>query len=278
MPRTAYRMPPSEQAVAPARGRLARFDRVERAAHWLTALLFGVLVATGAILYIPSLANLVHRRLLIEDIHLYTGIAAFVPLLAAVVGPWGRRLRRDLSSMNRFTRDEFTWLATFGREGRRAIAKFNPGQKLNTFAVAGFLAVLWGTGLFLRYANFVAVTWRTGATFVHDWSAVAIALLVAGHVVEAFAHPSALRAMVVGWVPESWAERHAPQWLASTRTSAETLVRDRPPAARRGRAPNASSDPRSPRVPDGPRASAAPAGGSDPWAPVPSPPSQHGPG
>ena len=195
-------------------GRLLRFDRAERFAHWLTALLVGVLVVTGAILYVPAFSVAVGRRLLVEDIHVYTGVAVFVPLALSVAGPWGRRLRRDLAGMNRFSHLELVWLRTLGRAGREQIAKFNPGQKLNTFATAGLLTVLLVTGLILRWGNFVAVSWRTGATFVHDWAAVLIAVLVTGHVVFAVTHPAALRSMVTGWVPARWARRHAPAWLA----------------------------------------------------------------
>ena len=73
-------------------GRLARFDRTERAVHWATAVLVLTLVATGAVLYIPSLSVAVGRRLLVEDIHIYTGLALFVPILVAVVGRWGANL------------------------------------------------------------------------------------------------------------------------------------------------------------------------------------------
>ena len=54
---------------------LLRFDRVERAVHWVNAALFLVLVATGAILYLEPLRPLVGRRALVEDIHVYAGLA-----------------------------------------------------------------------------------------------------------------------------------------------------------------------------------------------------------
>ena len=75
-------MHPSAESVAPRR--LLRFDRVERAAHWATAVLVLVLIATGTILYIPALSIAVGRRLLIEDIHVYSGIAVFVPVVLSL--------------------------------------------------------------------------------------------------------------------------------------------------------------------------------------------------
>ena len=191
---------------------MARFDRAERTVHWSTAVLVLTLVATGAVLYIPSLSVAVGRRLLIEDTHIYIGIAVFVPVLAGALGRWGANLRSDLAEMNGFTRDEVTWLRSLGRQGRSAVGKFNPGQKLNTNAIGGMLVVLFVTGLILRWGNFLPVSVRTGATFVHDVFAFALVVVVIGHVGFALTHPQALRSMVTGWVPQRWVRRHAPAW------------------------------------------------------------------
>jgi formate dehydrogenase subunit gamma len=191
---------------------VVRFDRVERAAHWLTAALVLVLVVTGAILYIPAFSVAIGRRLLIEDIHVYVGIAVFIPLIVSLVGPWGRALRRDLKSMNRFSKGELSWLRSFGGRGNDALGKFNPGQKLNTYGVGALLTMLLVTGVILRWGNFVSVSWRTSATFVHDWFAVFLTALIVGHILFALTHPSALRSMVTGRVTIRWAKRHAPAW------------------------------------------------------------------
>jgi len=204
--------PTGRRRGAAGRGRIERFDRTERAVHWATTLLVLTLVATGAILYLPSLSVTVGRRLLVEDTHVYVGVAVFVPLLAGVLGRWGRSLRSDLRAMSRLTDAELSWLRSLGRLGRGAVGKFNPGQKLNTNAVAGMLTVLFLTGLALRWGNFLPVGLRTGATFIHDLFALGFVVLITGHIGLAIAHPRALRSMVTGWVPAGWAERHAPAW------------------------------------------------------------------
>jgi formate dehydrogenase subunit gamma len=195
--------------------RRARFDRTERAVHWTTALLVLALVGTGAVLYVPSLSVAVGRRLFVEDTHIYIRIALFVPLLTAIIGRWGANLRVDLAEMNGFTRDEVAWLKSVGRRGRKSIGKFNPGQKLNTNAIGGLLVVLFVTGLILRWGNFPPVSVRTGATFVHDVFAFVLFAVIIGHIGFAATHPHALRSMVIGWVPERWARRHAPAWPAA---------------------------------------------------------------
>ncbi len=80
-------------------GLLARFDRIERAVHWTNAILFTVLVLTGAALYLTPLIALIGRRELVERIHLYAGIALPVPLILALSGSWGQALRRDSASL-----------------------------------------------------------------------------------------------------------------------------------------------------------------------------------
>jgi formate dehydrogenase subunit gamma len=180
--------------------------------HWLSAVIVITLMVTGVILYVPSLSAAVGLRLLIEDIHVYAGVSVFVPLISGLTGRWGRDLRRDLRGLNRFSRADKAWLFSLGRRSRHEIGKFNPGQKLNTFAIAGFLGVLLGTGLILRWGNFVPVNWRTGATFTHDWFALFLIVIVLGHVGMAIAHPEALRSMFSGSVTPKWVQRHAPAW------------------------------------------------------------------
>jgi formate dehydrogenase subunit gamma len=206
-----HRLPQPTGDAVPSR-RVPRFDRTERAVHWTTALLVLALTATGAALYVPSLSVAVGRRLLVEDTHIYVGLAVFVPTLVALVGRWGAALRADLAEMNGFTRNEVSWLKSLGRRGRSSVGKFNPGQKLNTNAIGGLLVVLFITGLILRWGNFLPVTVRTGATFVHDVFAVVLVVVVIGHVAFALTHPQALRSMVTGWVSERWARHHAPAW------------------------------------------------------------------
>ena len=99
--------------------RIVRFDAVQRAAHWVNALLFGILMATALPLYFGSIAGVVGRRALVEEIHLWAGIALPVPLLISLLGPWGAQFRRDLRRINVWTRDEVTWLRALGRRAPR---------------------------------------------------------------------------------------------------------------------------------------------------------------
>jgi formate dehydrogenase subunit gamma len=210
-------------AVRPrAMERIVRFDAVQRVAHWANALLFGILMVTALPLYFGSIAGVVGRRALVEEIHLWAGIALPVPLLIAILGPWGAQFRRDLRRINVWTRDELTWLKALGRKAPRVVDKFNPGQKLNAIFIGAAIVVMLATGIVLKWFRFFPLGWRSGATFVHDVFAFAIFVVVAGHVLFALAHPESLRSMIRGWVTRAWAARHAPGWLAEEQAKAET--------------------------------------------------------
>jgi formate dehydrogenase subunit gamma len=208
-------------AEQPKQRAVLRFDRVERSVHWLNASLFLILIVTGTALYFTPLIALVGRRRLIEQVHLYAGLSLPVPLLLGLAGSWGRGLRRDVGRINRWTEEDLQWLRGLVNtaSGRRQVAlrprlgKFNPGQKLNAAFVAGGGLVMLGTGALLRWYVPFPLSWRAGATFVHNWLAVIFVIAIMGHIAFALADREALRAMLGGRVRRAWAARHAPAWL-----------------------------------------------------------------
>ena len=207
---------------------MLRFDGIERICHWATAALFVILMATALPLYFVQVERLVGRRALVADIHTWAGVTLPVPLILSLVGPWGARLRRDLRRVNLWTAAELRWLRTVGRRHLDAPDKFNPGQKLNALFTGGAIVVMLGTGSVMKWNQFFPLGWRTGATFVHDVLALAVVLVVTGHVALALAHPEALRSMVSGWVTTAWARRHASGWLAEEEVATDAARRSRP--------------------------------------------------
>jgi formate dehydrogenase subunit gamma len=189
-----------------------RFDRTERWLHWVNAALVGVLVVTGGILYWGELSSIVGRRALFKEIHVIAGLALPVPFLLTLPGRRGRSLRADLGRLNRFSPDDFRWLRSRGEDPTVRLGKFNPGQKLNTAFVGAALVTMLTTGLVLRFFSPFPLSWRTGATFIHDWTALGLGLAITGHVWLAFSDPDALSGMVSGRVPERWARQKRPRW------------------------------------------------------------------
>lgn len=218
----------------PADTGVLRFDRVERTLHWVNAILFAILILTGAALYFTPLMALVGRRLLVEEIHLGAGLALPVPFLAAVAGRWGRGLRRDLSRLNRWTDADRRWFRSLGQTWsvRRhtwstlRLGKFNAGQKLNAAFTAGGVLVMLASGCMLHWFTPFPLSWRAGATFVHNWLALGFFLVIAAHVILAMRDRQVLRSMVRGRISRAWAHAHAPAWLDELDAEAPSAVAD----------------------------------------------------
>ena len=183
---------------AEASERLLRFDRVERALHWANAVLFFVLLATAAALFVDPISTWIGRRALVRDVHVVSGLLLPVPWLLAFTVGRTPLLLADRRRLDRWTAEDWRWLRSLGRDPYARVDKFNPGQKLNAALVAGSIPVMLGTGVIMRWFEPFPLDWRRGATFVHDWLAVVLFALIVGHVVLALAHPARLRAMWSG--------------------------------------------------------------------------------
>lgn len=191
---------------------LHRFTGGERWVHWSLTALMGTCIVTAAFLYVGPLAILAGRRRLIELIHVYAGFGLPLPLL---LGWLSRAFRHDVRRLNRFSPPDWAWLRSRERrQGRIVVGKFNAGQKLNAAFTTGSVLVMLGTGAMLLWPNQWPLSLRIGATFVHDWLALAILVVVAGHIWYALRDPEALRGMWTGRVTRWWADRNHAGWLA----------------------------------------------------------------
>lgn len=191
-------------------GTVRRFGRVTRAVHWTAALLIIICIVTAAVLYNGSLGLAIGHRHLVELIHVYCGFALPVPIL---LGTISAAYRLDLRRLNRFAPRDWRWLFSRSRrDGSIKVGKFNAGQKLNGALSGGAIAALLGTGIIMYFPGLTRLSWRTGATFVHDWFALAIGLLVIGHIFYASKDAEARRGMLSGQVSASWAHDEHAAW------------------------------------------------------------------
>jgi len=210
-----------------------RFTRAERWVHRATALLMGTCLLTAFVLYYGPMSLAVGHRHVVELVHVYAGYALPVPML---LGLGSAAYRADLRVLDRFTREDWRWLRSRNRrDGSFQVGKFNAGQKLNASLVAGSVLVMVGTGTLMFFTGLVRLPWRTGATFVHDWFALALGLLVLGHLWFAIADPEARAGMRTGRVGRRWAEKEHPAWVAELSAPAED-GRAAPSGTGRGRA------------------------------------------
>jgi formate dehydrogenase subunit gamma len=190
---------------------VSRFDVLTRVVHWSTAAAGAVVLVTATVLYVPELSAKIGRRAALMETHVIAGLFLPVPLLFALaMGPTGVRLRRDLAELWRWNDADRRWLRP--KQRVTTMGKFNGGQKLVTALFAGLFLMQLLTGSVMYWHDPFSTSWRTGATFVHDWAYLALAVIVIGHVVKAMQEPELMRSMTRGDVPAEWARRERPTW------------------------------------------------------------------
>ena len=181
-------------------------------------------LATAAALYVDPISVAVGHRALVRTIHLWSGYLLPVPVLVALL--LSSAMRRDAREVDGFTPADRQWLRSRDRRsGRIRVGKFNAGQKLNSaLATGGVLVLLLSGSVMIDLLGFWSLRARTGATFVHDWVALAVFLLLAGHLWFAVRDPEAMRAITRGDVSEEWAEQEHAAWLEAVRPAASAGV------------------------------------------------------
>ena len=203
-------------ATAPEPRLIRRFSVSERAVHWIHATVFFSLLASGAVLYFPTLSVAVGRRQVVKDVHLWSALAWLVAILVVVVVGDRSALRRTLREADRFDADDGRWLT-----GRRAPqGRFNAGQKLNLI-LTGVLTVLFTVSGLLLWLGEQDTRFRLdGSIALHDGVTLISLGLLTGHLYLAVIHPStrhALRGITRGDVREDWAARHHAKWVEAER-------------------------------------------------------------
>jgi formate dehydrogenase subunit gamma len=190
-------------------GLIRRFTTAEHWIHRTTAAMMGVVLVTALFLYEPALAEMVGRRRLLVTVHEWTGITLPVPLAAGLAS---RAFRADLRRLSRLGPPDRGWVRAALRQRARQAGKFNAGQKLYASILAGAVLVMIWTGLIMWFTGLAPLTWRIEATFLHDWIALLIGVLVLGHIRMAVRDPEARRGLRTGQVSRAWARRHHPLW------------------------------------------------------------------
>ena len=189
-----------------------RFTRTERVLHWVNAAFFLHLTATGLILYVPRLSELVGRRPLLKNLHFWGGIAWVCALaLVFLLGDTRRLLRvaRELEVL----RDD----------------RFDVGQKLNAIVQAAFVVLFLVSGVLLWLGERDTSFRFSSTVLLHDGLLYVALVLFVGHLYLAVVHPAtrhALRGMALGTVEEEWARRRHPEWEAPPARGGNALPKD----------------------------------------------------
>jgi formate dehydrogenase subunit gamma len=204
----------AETAVQARVRYVERFTLTERLLHWTHAAAFFVLLGSGLVLYIPSLAEAVGRRPFIKDVHFWTGISWAGAILLIVVLGNRRALRDTAREIDLFDQDDLRFLGggTHSPQGR-----FNAGQKVNAILTAAFAILFFVSGLLLWYGERDTSFRLAGTVYLHDALMYVSIVIVVGHLYLSLLHPTtrhALRGMTLGSVREDWARAHHRKWQA----------------------------------------------------------------
>jgi formate dehydrogenase gamma subunit len=204
---------PDAAAGRPGAGWIERFTPATRALHWATATLVLTCALTGFSLYVGSVSAIVGHREVVRTVHVTAGLLIPVPLVLAYLGPWRRGVRAEFRRLGRWSPADRRWLRSRGREARGEVGKFNAGQKANAAFIAGMIPLMLVSGSVMKWFHYFPLRYRTGATFVHDWTAIVAWAVIAGHILFALNDTGSLRGMVTGRVSRAWAALHHPRWV-----------------------------------------------------------------
>ncbi|MDD5329269.1 MAG: formate dehydrogenase subunit gamma [Sulfuricella sp.] len=195
---------------------IQRYSTQERLNHWVVAICFILLAASGLALFHPAfffLNNLLGGGTWARILHPFIGVVMFVSFLGLMA-----RLRAD----NRITAADRQWMRQYrdvlaNREDRLPeVGRFNGGQKYLFWLMAALLLLLLVSGVLVWqpwFAPYFPVWAVRLAAVVH---AVSAFLLIAGLIVHIYAAlwvKGSVRAMTRGTVSAPWVQKHHPAWL-----------------------------------------------------------------
>ncbi len=196
---------------------IVRYTGGQRTNHWLTAIAFVLLAATGLAFFHPAFFFLTHllggpqwSRIL----HPWVGVFMFVCFLILASRMWSNNLWRGNDTQwfrqvkdSMMNRDELL----------PPIGKYNPGQKLVFYTMVVCLTVLLLTGIVIWrsiFGIFFPVPVHRVAVLLHAFFAFVLMFALVIHIYSAIWVKGSIRAMVRGSVTHAWARHHHPGWYA----------------------------------------------------------------
>ncbi len=192
-----------------------RYTSGERILHWVTAITFFLLAASGLAFFHPSmfwLTALLGGGTWARILHPFIGVVMFVAFILMAVKFWHHNV---LSGSDR------KWLGQIGdvianRDDRvPPIGRYNPGQKILFWLLLACMIVLLVSGIALWRPYFAPSfgigTIRFGA-LMHALSGLLLVLLIVVHIYSSFWVKGSTEGMLSGKVSRAWAKAHHPKW------------------------------------------------------------------
>lgn len=204
-------------AVLPGRPvTVKRYGPLQRLNHWITAVSLILLALSGLALFTPALfflTGLFGGGQNTRIFHPWIGVVLFFSFFVFFFQLWKANLPE---------RTDAVWVKRIGdvvgghEERLPELGKYNAGQKIIFWGMAGLILVLIASGLLIwdqYFGEATAIDIRRIAMLVHSIAAVLIICLFILHVYAAIWTRGTLRAMTRGTVTGGWAWRHHRKWL-----------------------------------------------------------------
>lgn len=204
--------------------RVRRYSGIARFNHWVVAICFLLLIASGFSLFHPSFyavgSALFGDGRTVRLLHPWIGVVLTVSFL-------GLFLRFFFANLP--ARSDFSWLShsyyfVFGHEDYLPeVGKYNPGQKFVFWSQTVLILILLASGVLLwgdmlptaeRLTGYQAtIDIQRWAAIVHGCAAVLSILVFIIHVYAAIWIRGAIDGMTRGTVTGGWGWRHHRKWL-----------------------------------------------------------------
>lgn len=195
---------------------LVRYTASERANHWAVGMTFILLALSGLAFFHPAfypLNQLFGGGVWARILHPFIGVVMALSFVAMFFRFW---------KLNIMTPTDKEWLSRIREmvdgddHNMPEAGKYNGGQKLLFWLVAGSMALLAVSGIVIWRAYFSAL-FPIGlirlSSVVHATAAAGMIALIIVHVYAAIWTKGTIRAMVYGTVTRAWAKQHHPAWF-----------------------------------------------------------------
>ncbi len=203
-------------SVAMKSGDVPRYNAGERVNHWVVAITFILLAASGLAFFHPAfwfLTSALGGGTWARILHPFIGVVMFVFFAAMAMRYWKENV---IQSYDREWKKRMSDVINNRDHNLPEIDKYNFGQKQLFWVMVVTMGLLLVSGVMLwrpYFADAFSITLIRIAAVVHAASAF---VLIVGTVVHIYAGifwvRGSLRAMTRGTVSQNWARHHHPLW------------------------------------------------------------------
>lgn len=189
----------------------------DRLLHWTMVSCFFLVAMSGLSWFFPSLhwlGSVLGPPQLARILHPFLGVVVFVLLMCMFV----RFVHHNMP-----VRTDAVWFrhvldVLLNRHGQKLqIGKYNAGQKILFWGIMALISALFVTGLVIwraYFAMYFPIPVIRLALLAHSAAALALILLVLGHIYMGLWVRGSITGMVTGYVSRAWARQHHDRWYA----------------------------------------------------------------